>query len=158
MNRNVRKMYLKKLPKYFLKRQKELTYQYEVGIYASTVSGLGMFGHVSVQSVAWCRVLLAWRWEKENGKSFCFFLLYFLFVLKWICSPLLRVTTNHLYSLGKCRFTWRPMILCAFSDFSGSVPASVGLVHVVPGLWKWTFGVLSQLWEINQDGEKLLVF
>lgn len=44
MNRNVRKMYLKKLPKYFLKRQKELTYQYEVGIYASTVSGLGMFG------------------------------------------------------------------------------------------------------------------
>lgn len=48
MDRNVkRKMYLKKkLPKYFLKRKKEITYQYEVGIY-------GLFGSVSVRSVAW---------------------------------------------------------------------------------------------------------
>lgn len=47
-------MYLKKkLPKYFLKRKKQITYQYEVGIYAYMVSCLGMFGYVSVQSVAW---------------------------------------------------------------------------------------------------------
>lgn len=55
--------------------------------------------------------------RKENGKIFLF--INFFFVLKKIkiCSPLLRVTTNHLYTLGKCRFTWRLMILCACSDF-----------------------------------------
>lgn len=44
-------MYLKKkkLPKYFWKEKNKITYQYEVGIYASTVSCLGMFGYVSVQ-------------------------------------------------------------------------------------------------------------
>lgn len=54
MNRNVNKnVFKKKLPKYFLKRKKQITYQYEVGIYASMVSCLGMFGYVSVQTVAW---------------------------------------------------------------------------------------------------------
>lgn len=36
----------------FLQRKKEITYQYEVGIYAS-VSCFGMFDLVSVRSVAW---------------------------------------------------------------------------------------------------------
>lgn len=56
MNRNVKKtkIYLKKnFQNIFLKRKKQITYQYEVGIYAYMVSCLGMFDYVSVQSVAW---------------------------------------------------------------------------------------------------------
>lgn len=43
----------KKLPKIFFEKKKQITYQYEVGIYASMVSCLGVFGYDSVQSVAW---------------------------------------------------------------------------------------------------------
>lgn len=63
MNRDVKKkrkkvFNIKKTSKIFLKRQKEITYQYEVGIYASILFFLGMFDCVSVQSVAWCRAVL----------------------------------------------------------------------------------------------------
>lgn len=93
-----------------------------------------------------CRVTLAWRWgKKENGKRFCFSFIICLFVLKWICSPLLRVTTNHLYSLGKCRFTWRLMILCACSDCSSCVPASFPRRDT--GLWKWLLTSSVDCWE-----------
>lgn len=123
-----------------------------------------------------CRVVLAWRrWEKKKKteKDFVSFLL-FLFVcfLKWICSPLLRVTTNHLYSLGKCRFLldgW--WFFVRARTFPALVPASfpsckclweiidslVFSVSSVPGLWKWTLDVLSRLLETHRDGEKLLV-
>ena len=68
-----------------------------------------------------CRVVLVWRrWKNRKWKNIFY---YCLFVLKWICSLLLRVTTNHLYSLGKCRFTWRRMILCA--DFFPLVPGEL---------------------------------
>lgn len=75
--------------------------------------------------------------RKENGKIFLF-IIFFFFVLKKIkiCSPLLRVTTNHLYTLGKCRFTWRLMILCACSDF------------FFPALSPASFPSWKCLWEI----------
>ena len=116
----------------------------------------------------------------------------FLFCLilklkKKICSPLLRVTTNHLYTfsffLGKCRFTWRLMILCACSDFSSSVPLffSAGELflfsllwkclweiidffilgefllvsqNLILVLWKWTLGALSRLLDIHREKKK----
>lgn len=110
--------------------------------------------------------------KTENGKRFYFFLLLFFFLFvcsKWICSPLLRVTTNHLYSFGKCRFTWRLMILCACSDFFQLCPGDLSLVKMLVRTFSFSiswshdcenelFDVLSRLLEIHQDGEKLLVF
>lgn len=84
-----------------------------------------------------CRVVLVWqRWKKWKWKKILFLftiiIIIILFVLKWICSLLLRVTTNHLYSLGKkCRFTWRLMILCACSDFFQLCPSELSLVKML---------------------------
>lgn len=122
-----------------------------------------------------CRVVLAWRrWEKKKKteKDFVSFFIIFVCLLKWICSPLLRVTTNHLYSLGKCRFLldgW--WFFVRARTFPALVPASFPFVKMfvrnnrlfsfsvslVPGLWKWTLDVLSRLLETHRDGEKLLV-
>lgn len=91
---------IKKIQKYFLKRKKQITYQYEVGIYACYLS------YVWSCSCAMCCMLVELCWKtKENEKSFYPLLLKSL-------RPLLRVSTDHLYSLGnkQCRFildNWR---------------------------------------------------
>lgn len=86
MNRNVKKKkkrFKKNFQNIFLKRQKQITYQYEVGISASLVSCLGMFGRVRVQSVVLhgCRVVCVATVGKKRKwkKTFLLFFLLFLF-------------------------------------------------------------------------------
>lgn len=69
----------------FLKRQKQITYQYEVGISASLVSCLGMFGRVGVQSVVLhgCRVVCVTTVGKKTKMEKDFFA--FLFAVFILC-------------------------------------------------------------------------
>lgn len=121
--------------------------------------------YVWICSCAICCMVVELCWCHDGGKksTWKWTIFPFLFVLKWICSPLLRVTTNHLYTFRKMQIYLMAKILCVCQTFPVFSLRAFPCANIcenelifqrllsVPGLCKWT---VTCLLGIHQESEK----